>query len=472
MSATSPEAPLVFGNLTSDIFKVHVLGNNVRISGPLLAKEIPNLVFENYRAKKEKHAGTKKSGSRVWTLEYRNSLPFHVEISPKTSFNMREGKYPGQIAHAIANNRDAQEAERFARDDQATAIEIQKSTEVVAEVLVKVNSTKTVLQELHKTQAVLLEKVTKLTQMQAHSESMSQESALTRQLESPTEPVTGANDPTGPPQSEDDLAAADRDDASEHQKRPAIELANDESDDESHKKHKGVLPQSAFSESASATAAPAAGKRATESTPIGSLPQAPARPPALARTAAPAGTGNTRRVDLSSASSGQSDANANARTNNVPGPVVGELGDLLGSSGPPRSLSQSKDTIGTSRMFHIQRDESDDLIPDARKLFCGPHCGNCKKCPIYVAHGPAGLISGTSEGYAMTARHKGLYSGTFIGPDMMQTLHLTRSQTIEYFVRDPQFQCTDVSRLQKSTTTWCMPRNSGTVGCWMVVMTR
>jgi hypothetical protein len=198
MSATSLVAPLVFGDLTSDIFKVHVLGNNVRISGPLLAKEIPNLVYENYTAKGEKHAGTKKSGSRIWTLEcrYHNSLPFHVEVSPKASLKMCEGKCPGQRAAFVANNRDAQAAERVAQDDQATATAIQKNTEVVAEVLVKVNSTKTDLQELNKTQAVLLEKVTELTQLQAHSESMSQESALTRQLGSPTEPVTGANDPT------------------------------------------------------------------------------------------------------------------------------------------------------------------------------------------------------------------------------------------------------------------------------------
>ena len=143
---------------------------------------------------------------------------------------------------------------------------------------------------------------------------------------------------TGALQSEAHLPATVRDDASEHQKRATITPANGGSSDESHKKHKGDLPQSAFSESAPATAA-AAG-RATESTPIGSLSQVPARPSDLARTTAPAGTGtNTRRVDLPvpsvSSSSGQSDANANAGTNNATGPVVGELGDQLGSSGPP-----------------------------------------------------------------------------------------------------------------------------------------
>jgi hypothetical protein len=63
-----------------------------------------------------------------------------------------------------------------------------------------------------------------------------------------------------------------------------------------NKKHKGDLPPSAFSESASATAAAAAG-RATESTPIGSLQQAPERPPDLARTAAPAGCTGTGKKD-------------------------------------------------------------------------------------------------------------------------------------------------------------------------------
>jgi hypothetical protein len=45
--------------------------------------------------------------------------------------------------------------------------------------------------------------------------------------------------------------------------------------------------------------------------------------------------------------------------------------------------------------------------------------------------------------------HKGLYSGTLIGPDMMQTLHLTRSQTIDFFVNDPMYQCTDAKTAER-----------------------
>ena len=45
--------------------------------------------------------------------------------------------------------------------------------------------------------------------------------------------------------------------------------------------------------------------------------------------------------------------------------------------------------------------------------------------------------------------HKGLYSGTLIGPDMMQTLHLTRSQTIDLFVNDPMYQCTDAKTAER-----------------------
>jgi hypothetical protein len=52
-------------------------------------------------------------------------------------------------------------------------------------------------------------------------------------------------------------------------------------------------------------------------------------------------------------------------------------------------------------------------------------------------------------GYATTAIHKGLCSGALIAPDMIQTLHLTQSETIDLFASDPQYQCPDVETAER-----------------------
>ena len=63
----SDNTPFVFQNLKTGYNSwMCKLGNNVEISAKLLADVIPNLVYENYALKKEKHAGTSKTGSQVW----------------------------------------------------------------------------------------------------------------------------------------------------------------------------------------------------------------------------------------------------------------------------------------------------------------------------------------------------------------------------------------------------------------------
>jgi hypothetical protein len=89
--------------------------------------------------------------------------------------------------------------------------------------------------------------------------------------------------------------------------------------------------------------------------------------------------------------------------------------------------------------IYIQREkEPDDLIPGARKLFCGPHCSNCKTQNVSEAD-----EARSSRRYEWDVwrlcndcdTHKGLYSGGLIGPDAMQTLHLTQSEATYLLVR-------------------------------------
>ena len=96
MSETPPVTTLVFRDLRTDNFAVCRLGNNVEISAKLLAEAIPNLVYENCALNQEKHAGAIRTGNQVWKLQYRNSLPFHVKISPPTSKKMYKGEHTGQ----------------------------------------------------------------------------------------------------------------------------------------------------------------------------------------------------------------------------------------------------------------------------------------------------------------------------------------------------------------------------------------
>jgi hypothetical protein len=93
MVGTQLLTPFVFQNLKTGYNSwVCQLGNNVEISASKLAAEIPNLVYEDYALTNNKHAGSTKTGSQVWKLKYRDSLPFYVKISPPVSGMMREGK--------------------------------------------------------------------------------------------------------------------------------------------------------------------------------------------------------------------------------------------------------------------------------------------------------------------------------------------------------------------------------------------
>ena len=182
--------------------------------------------------------------------------------------------------------------------------------------------------------------------------------------------VTGADVPTVALQSEDDLTATDRGDTSEQQKRAAIAPANggSGSSDGSNKKSKGGPLHPAFSASKRPSNCSCCFGQNHQKQPARLhlwLPQTPVRLSDLARTAAPGGTGNTRRV-----SSASSRPLAQAMRTPTPGPTTSRNPLLesreLGSSGHSL-ISQSKDAIGTNRMPHIQREnEPDYLIPGAR----------------------------------------------------------------------------------------------------------
>jgi hypothetical protein len=186
MLGTKLLTPFVFQNLKTGYSSwMCTLGNSVEISASRLAAEIPNLVNEDCALNADNHAG-RTAGAQVWKLKYRDSLPFYVKISPPTSKKMREGTYLGQSETFIANNRNAQAAERFARDDQATATAIQKNTGVSAEILEVVKSTKTDQQEQAKTQAVVMQEISVgLKQLQARASQLCQVSGER------TNPATG-----------------------------------------------------------------------------------------------------------------------------------------------------------------------------------------------------------------------------------------------------------------------------------------